>query len=59
MRQGRATRLIALLLSVGVVAGFAGASLAQAGVPVWGVGIAVLVVLAVPLVAAARSDRRR
>ncbi|GAA2781652.1 hypothetical protein GCM10010470_14480 [Saccharopolyspora taberi] len=52
-------KAIALLLSVGMVAGLAGTYLAEAGVPLWVVGLAVLVVLAVPMVAAVRADRKR
>jgi hypothetical protein len=56
MRPGGAARVVALLLAVGLVAGFASTYLVQAGVPVWGVLLAVVVVLAIPVVAAFRSE---
>jgi hypothetical protein len=57
MRRGGASRVIALLLAAALVAGFSATYLIAAGVPTWLVLLAVLVVLAVPLLAL-RSGRR-
>ncbi|CAM04945.1 hypothetical protein A8924_6102 [Saccharopolyspora erythraea NRRL 2338] len=58
MRRDGVVKAIALLLAVGMVLGFASTYLAQAGVPGWLIILLVLVVLAVPVVAAVRSGRR-
>lgn len=58
MRRDGVVKAIALLLAVGMVLGFASTYLAQAGVPGWLIILLVLVVLAVPVVAAVRSRRR-
>ncbi|MGP4020235.1 hypothetical protein [Saccharopolyspora sp. 5N708] len=55
----RAVRVIALVLAVGMIAGIGAPYLLQAGVPLWTVLLLVLIVLAVPIVAVARSDRSR
>ncbi|QUH00811.1 hypothetical protein HUO13_08255 [Saccharopolyspora erythraea] len=59
MRRDGVVKAIALLLAVGMVLGFASTYLAQAGLPGWLILLLVLVVLAVPVVAAVRSGRRR
>lgn len=58
MRPDGAARVVALILAVGMVAGVASTYLVQAGLPMWLVVLAVLLVLAVPVVAAVRSGRR-
>ncbi|QIZ34041.1 hypothetical protein [Saccharopolyspora sp. ASAGF58] len=55
----RAVRLIALVLALVMIAGLGAPYLLQAGVPLWMVLLLVLIVLAVPVVAVARSDRTR
>lgn len=57
MRPGGASKIIALLLVVGLVAGFAATYLVQAGLPVWLILLVVMLVVVVPVVAAARSGR--
>jgi hypothetical protein len=54
-----AIRVIALVLAVGMIAGIGAPYLVQAGVPLWAVLVLVLIVLAVPVVAVARSERSR
>lgn len=49
--------MIALLLVVGMVAGFSATYLVQAGVPTWLVLLAVVVVVLVPIVSAARPGK--
>ena len=57
MGRGRATRVIAALLVAGMVALFSTTYLLQAGVPAWVAILAVLVVLAVPVVLATAGER--
>lgn len=63
MGHGRATRVIALVLCLGMVVGFTSTYLVSAGVPVWLVLLLAVVVIGVPVVAALRaepdSERRR
>ena len=59
MRPDGAARIIALLVVVGMVAGFAATYLVQAGVPTWLVLLAVILVVVVPVVSAARSSKDR
>jgi hypothetical protein len=55
--SGRTTRIVALLLALGMVAGFASTYLVEAGVPGWLVIIVSVLVLAVPVLAVWYSDR--
>lgn len=55
MRPGRATRVIALVLCLGMVVGFSSTYLLSAGTPVWLVLLIAVAVVAVPTVAATRS----
>ncbi len=56
----RGTRVVALVLAVGVVAGFSSTYLVEAGVPAWLVLVLAVLALLVPVIAAARSgDRHR
>ena len=59
MRPDGAARIIALLVVVGMVAGFAATYLVQAGVPTWLVLLAVILVVVVPVISAARSSKDR
>jgi hypothetical protein len=54
-----AIRVIAAVLAVGMIAGLGAPYLLEAGVPLWAVLLLVLIVLAVPVVAVARTDRSR
>jgi len=58
MHPRGAARVVALVLAVGVVAGFSSAYLLEAGVPGWGVLVLTVLALAIPIAAAARSSRR-
>lgn len=58
MRPGGATRLIALLLCLGMVVGFAATYLLSAGVSGWVVLVAAILVLGVPIGAAMRARSR-
>ena len=57
LRSKRATRVIASILAVGMVAAFVSSYLAQAGLPMVGVAVAVLLVLGVPVLVARRANR--
>ena len=57
LRSKRATRVIASILAVGMVAAFVSSYLSQAGLPMVGVAVAVLLVLGVPVLVARRSNR--
>lgn len=57
MRSGTGTRVIALVLCLGLVVGFAATYLSQAGVPGWIIALAALVALAVPVVGVLYSGR--
>ncbi len=56
MGQGRATRVIALVLCLGLVVGFASTYLVSAGVPVWIVLVLALLVVGVPVAAMLRQE---
>ena len=58
MSSGKFTRVVALLLALGLVVGFAASYLSQAGVPGWMIVVISLVVLAVPVVAVLYSGDR-
>ncbi len=57
-RRGGATKLVALLLVLGLAGSFGATALVEAGVPGTVVLVLVVAVLAVPVVAAVRADRR-
>ncbi len=57
LRSKRATRVIASILAVGMVAVFASSYLSQAGLPMVGIALAVLLVLGVPVLVARSSNR--
>ncbi len=57
LRSKRVTRVIASILAVGMVAAFVSSYLSQAGLPMVGVAVAVLLVLGVPVLVARRSNR--
>ncbi|MBA8825811.1 hypothetical protein FHX42_003177 [Saccharopolyspora lacisalsi] len=59
MRPGGATRVIALVLCLGMVVGFSSTYLVAAGLPVWLVLLLAILVVATPTVAATRSGRNR
>lgn len=59
MRPDGAAKIIALLVVVGLVAGFAATYLVQAGVPTWLVLLAVILIVVVPIVSASRSGKDR
>lgn len=59
MHPRGAARVVALLLAIGVVAGFSSTYLVQAGVPGWLILALTVLALAVPIIAAARSSRRK
>ena len=55
--SGRVARVVALLLALGMVVGFASSYLAEAGVPGWLIIVVSVLVLAVPVLAVWYSDR--
>lgn len=57
IRQGAGTRIVATFLVFGLIAGFGVPQLAQAGVPVWGVLVLGVLVVAVPVYFVVRSER--
>lgn len=57
LRSKRVTRVIASIMAVGMVAGFSASYLVQAGLPMLGVALAVLLVLGVPVLVARRANR--
>lgn len=59
LRPGLVTRCVAVVLAVGLVAGFTLPYLVQAGVPLWTGVLLSLVVLAVPVIAVVRADREQ
>ncbi|MHA6800692.1 hypothetical protein [Bounagaea algeriensis] len=58
MGQGKATRMIAVLLVFGLAAGFGLPHLSQAGVPMWLVLVLAMLLVGLPVYAVARAERR-
>ncbi|MFR9731671.1 hypothetical protein ACL03H_20780 [Saccharopolyspora sp. MS10] len=58
MHPRGAARVVALLLAIGVIAGFSSTYLVQAGVPGWLILVVTLLALLVPIVAASRGSHR-
>ena len=58
MHPRGAARVVALVLAIGVIAGFSSTYLVQAGVPGWLILVVTLLALLVPVVAASWNSRR-
>ncbi|WP_243793375.1 hypothetical protein [Saccharopolyspora gloriosae] len=58
MHPKGAARVVALILAIGVIAGFSSTYLVQAGMPGWLILVLTLLVLLIPIIAATRSSRR-
>ncbi|MCX2733317.1 hypothetical protein OOZ19_23995 [Saccharopolyspora sp. NFXS83] len=58
MHPKGAARVVALILAIGVIAGFSSTYLVQAGMPGWLILLVTVLALLIPIIAATRSSQK-